>query len=196
MLNVRKIREDLGRARACLKRGEIPRSLYLVITALKETGGTPPMDLRGDFRETIQAFTKDEEFRKEYPVPLTYQPGSERDLCNQLIQIYKALQGQEKQEDYETTLQRKLGLDHCLKEGRVLLAQGKASEADAVFMEGLKNFRNEQAVFSLMAKAHMEAGEYVRALGYIKKGLQYVKDDPVLLELGQICLRKREEMKR
>ena len=195
-MKVRKIREDLGRARACLKRNETPRALYLIVTAFKETGTNPPMDLRGDFRETITALAKDEDFRREYPGPLAYQPGSERELCNLLIKIYKSVQGQEKQEDYETTLQRKLGLDHCLKEGRALLAQGKASEADAVFMDGLKNFRNEQAVFGLMAKAHMDAGEYVRALGYIKKGLSYVKDDPALLELGQICLRKREEMKR
>ena len=195
-MNVRKIREDLGRARACLKRNEMPRALYLIVTAFKETGSNPPMDLRGDFRETITALAKDEDFRREHPGPLAYQPGNEREICNLLIKIYKSAQGQEKPEDYETTLQRKLGLDHCLKEGRALLAQGKASEADAVFMDGLKNFRNEQAVFGLMAKAHMEAGEYVRALGYIKKGLSYVKDDPTLLELGQICLRKREEMKR
>ena len=107
--------------------------------------------------------------------------------------MYKELRGQENQEDYETTLQRKLNLDRCIKEGKLLLNQGKGSEADASFAEALKYYKNEFSVFSMMAKAMLEAGEYVRALGHVRKGLKERPEDAELLQLAEECLRLRAQ---
>ena len=57
-MNPRKIREDLGRAKASANRNELERALSLVLLALKDLGGqSSPMDLRGDFREGINSVT-------------------------------------------------------------------------------------------------------------------------------------------
>lgn len=193
-MNIRKIREDLGRAKTSCMRRDFPRALFLAITALKELGGmSAPADVRGDFREALTVLTSSPEFKKAYSRPVSYQPGAERALLGLFIGLYKEIKGQEDQEDYETTLQRKLNLDRLLKEGRFYLAQGKASEADASFAQALQYVKNETAVFALMAKAMMEAGEYVRALGHIRNGLKVKPQDAELFRLGEECKRLRAE---
>ena len=137
--------------------------------------------------------TSDPQYKKECGQPLSYQPGKERELLIFFIKLYKELRGQENQEDYETTLQRKLNLDRCIKEGKLLLNQGKGSEADASFAEALKYYKNEFSVFSMMAKAMLEAGEYVRALGHVRKGLKERPEDAELLQLAEECLRLRAQ---
>ena len=53
-MNARKVREDLGRAKACCARRDTERALFLTISALKELGGqSAPLDLRGDFRAAV-----------------------------------------------------------------------------------------------------------------------------------------------
>lgn len=193
-MNARKIRENLGRAKASCQRRDFPRAVYLTIAAFKELGGqTAPTDLRGDFRNALTVLTSDPQYKKECGQPLSYQPGKERELLIFFIKLYKELRGQENQEDYETTLQRKLNLDRCIKEGKLLLSQGKGSEADASFAEALKYYKNEFSVFSMMAKAMLEAGEYVRALGHVRKGLKERPEDAELLQLAEECLRLRAQ---
>lgn len=193
-MNARKIRENLGRAKASCQRRDFPRAVYLTIAAFKELGGqTAPTDLRGDFRNALTVLTSDPQYKKECGQPLSYQPGKEREMLIFFIKLYKELRGQENQEDYETTLQRKLNLDRCIKKGKLLLNQGKGSEADASFAEALKYYKNEFSVFSMMAKAMLEAGEYVRALGHVRKGLKERPEDAELLQLAEECLRLRAQ---
>lgn len=196
-MNARKIREDLGRVKTSCQRGDLPRAIYLTISSFKELGGqSAPTDLRGDFRTALSALTSDPQYKKECGQALTYQPGKERELLTFFINLYKELQGQENQEDYETTLQRKINLDRCLRDGKLFLKQGKPSEADTCFAEALKYYKNEFAAFSIMARAMLEAGEYVRALGHVRRGLKERSDDADLRQLAQECLRLRAEANR
>lgn len=193
-MNIRKIREDLGRVKTSCMRHDFPRALFLTIAALKELGGmSAPPDVRGDFRDALAVLTSTAEFKKAYSRPVSYQPGAERALLGLFVGLYKELKGQEDQEDYETTLQRKLNLDRFLKEGKLYLTQGKASEADASFAQALKYVKNETSVFAMMAKAMMDAGEYVRALGHVRNGLKVKPQDAELSRLGEECTRLRAE---
>ena len=67
------------------------------------------------------------------------------------------------------------------------------TRADASFAEALKYYKNEFSVFSMMAKAMLEAGEYVRALGHVRKGLKERPEDAELLQLAEECLRLRAQ---
>ena len=193
-MNIRKIREDLGRAKASCQRRDFPRAIFLTITALRELGGhTAPTDLRGDIRTVLEVLTKDPQYKKECGTPVGYQPGKERELLIFFVKLYKKLQGQEDQEDYEATLQRKLRLDRAIREGKNLLAQKRATEADACFSEGLSHCRTEFAAYSMIAKALLEAGEYVRALGHLRNGLKLHPDDPQMNALAEECLRLRAQ---
>lgn len=195
-MNSRKVREDLGRVRTCVQRRDFPRALYLFCLALKEIGSqAAPADLRGDIRTALTDICADPIYKKEFSQPLSYAPGREKDLLVFLSKFYKQLQGAEEKEDYETTLQRKLNLDRAFSDGKSFLAQGKASEADDCFNEGLKYYKNEFAIFSMMAKAMMEASEYARALGYIKKGLAERPDSTDLRQLADECARLRSARK-
>lgn len=193
-MNIRKIREDLGRVKTCVQRRDYPRAVFLFTTALRELGGqTAPMDVRGDFRDALAALCADPVYKKDFNRPLAYQPGKEREFLAFFNKFYKQIMGQEEQEDYEATLQRKLSLDHCISDGRRFLAEGKVQEADTCFTEGYKYCKNEIAAFAMMARAMLEAGEYVRALGHVRKGLTQRQDDPELRRLAEECLRLRAE---
>lgn len=191
-MNIRKIREDLGKSRTCVQRRDFARAIYLFCGALKELGAqAAPMDLRGDFRTALTDLCADPIYKKEFSQPLCYQPGKEKELLVFFTKFYKKIMGTEDQEDYETTLQRKLNLDRCINDGKTFLAQGKPSDADDCFLEGLKFYKNEIAAFGMMAKAMMDAGEYVRALGYLRKGLAEQQDNQDLRQLADECTRKR-----
>lgn len=193
-MNIRKIREDLGRARTCVQRRDYPRAVFLLTSALRELGGqAAPMDLRGDFRTTLADICADPVYKKEYSQAVAYQPGKERELLAFFNRFYKQIMGQEEQEDYEATLQRKLNLDRCISDGRRFLSERKIPEADACFTEAFKYYKNEFAAYSMVAKALLEAGEYVRALGHVRKGLGERPEDADLRRIAEECLRLRAQ---
>lgn len=193
-MNPRKIREDLGRARTCVQRRDIIRAIYLLCLSLKDLGGqSTPTPVRGDFRTAINEICADPEFKKIQPQPVAFQVGKERELLVFFNKIYKQLRGTEEKEDYETTLQRKINLDRCINNGKAFLNQGKPTEADECFTEAMKYYRNEVAAFAIMARAMLDAGHPVRALGYAKKGLKEKPDDEGLKTLAVECSRLREQ---
>lgn len=151
------------------------------------------MDLRGDFRTALGEICSDPVYKKEYPNPIAYQPGRERDLLIFFNKFYKQLMGAEDKEDYEATLQRKLSLDRCLNDGKAFLKQGDPSEADNSFSEAFKYYKNEFAIYGMMAKAMLEAGHAARALGYVRKGLAERPDDADLARLAQECAKQRAQ---
>lgn len=193
-MNIRKIREDLGKVRTCIQRRDYPRAIFLFCDAIKDLGGqTAPMDLRGDIRTALADLCANPVYKKDNPQPLSYQPGKERDLLIFFNKFYKSLKGAEDQEDYEATLQRKLNLDRCISNGKSFISQGKLSEADDCFNEALKYYKNEIAAFAMMARAMMDASQYVRALGYVRKGLQQNPENDDLKRLAEECARLRAQ---
>lgn len=191
-MNARKIREDLGRVRTCIQRKDFPRALYLLNISLKELGGQPaPLPLRGDFRSAISEICNHNVYRKHYSQPLAYQPGKEKELLAFFTRFYNQIMGKEEEEDYETALQRKLNLDRCFNNGKVFVSQGKLTEADECFNEAFNYYKNELAIFNMIAKTFMDAGQYVRALSYVRKGLKEKPDDPALLKMAEDCSQKR-----
>lgn len=191
-MNARKIREDLGRVKTCIQRRDFPRALYLLNISLKDLGGQPaPMPLRGDFRIAITEICSHNIYRKNYSQPLAYQPGKERELLVFFTKFYNQIMGKEEEEDYETALQRKLNLDRCFNNGKVFVNEGKLAEAEECFNEAFNYYKNELVIFNLIAKTFMDAGQYVRALGYIRKGLKEKPEDPGLTKLAEECAQKR-----
>ena len=191
-MNSRKIREDLGRARASSARRDPIRALYLTISALKDLGGQPaPTDLRGDLRTTVGALAADPDLKDHLPAGLGYQPGNEKDLLQILANAYQGVKGNADQEDYETTLQRKLNIDRNLRDGKKFLSEGRASDADACFAEAMKFYKDELAIFATMATAMINAGEYVRALGHIRNGLKEDPQNAELIHMANECIRLR-----
>lgn len=191
-MNTRKIREDLGRIRTSIQRRDYPRAVQHLCFALKELGGqTAPLDLRGDFRTGLADICANPVYKKTNPQPMLYQPGKEKDLYSFFRAFYAALVGEEEEEDYESTLERKLNLDRCINNGKAFITQAKFTEADDCFAEALKYYKDEIAAFAIMAKAMMEAEQYVRALGYIRKGLEKSPNNVELNKLSIQCNRQR-----
>ena len=192
-MNARKIREDLGRAKACCSRHDSERALFLTISALKELGGqSAPLDLRGDFRTAFAELAADPDLKAAGVPALAYSPGAEKEVLQQLSQVYRTLKGQEKEEEYQSALQRKLSLDHSFSDGKKFLSAGKPTEADACFVEALKHYKDEKAIFGMMARAMMDAGEYVRAIGHARNGLKELPNDAELTRIIEECTRLRQ----
>ena len=192
-MNARKIREDLGRAKACCSRHDTERALFLTISALKELGGqSAPLDLRGDFRTAFAELAADPDLKAAGVPALAYSPGAEKEVLQQLSLVYRTLKGQEKEEEYQSALQRKLSLDHSFSDGKKFLSAGKPTEADACFVEALKHYKDEKAIFGMMARAMMDAGEYVRAMGHARNGLKELPNDAELTRIIEECTRLRQ----
>ncbi|MDR1658936.1 MAG: hypothetical protein LBR94_01170 [Desulfovibrio sp.] len=191
-MNARNVREYLVKARTTSKRGELTRSLNFMVSAFKALEGQPaPTDLRGDIRDALADLNADPNFKNAAGAPVTYQSGQERSLLNFFIRLSNATLELEDQEDHEAALKRKLNLDRCLKDGKKFLQEGKPAEADQCFMDAYKFYKNESAFFVIIAKALVEAGEYVRALGHIRKGLKINPSDDELARLAEECARLR-----
>jgi tetratricopeptide (TPR) repeat protein len=191
-MNARNVREYLAKARTASKRGELARSLNFMVSAFKSLEGqSAPTDLRGDIRDALADLNADPDFKNAAGAPATYQPGQERALLNFFIRLSNSLLCLEAQEDHEAALKRKLNLDRCLKDGRKFLQEGRPAEADQCFMDAYKFYKNEFVFFTLIARALMEAGEYVRALGHVRQGLKINPDDEGLSGLAEECARLR-----
>lgn len=191
-MNGRKIHEDLGRAKTSMKRQDVSRALYLTISALRELGSSPaPTDTRADFREVIGDIGNDPKFKAFNNGPIFYQPGKEREILSRLIKFYNASRTAVDEENYETALTRKLNLDHALRDGKKFLAQGKVNEAELCFADARKFFKDEIAMFAVIAREFMAVGEYVRALGQLREGLKIKPTDGCLLRLSDECTRLR-----
>ena len=156
-MNARKIREDLGRAKACCSRHDSERALFLTISALKELGGqSAPLDLRGDFRTAFAELAADPDLKAAGVPALAYSPGAEKEVLQQLSLVYRTLKGQ------------------------------------ACFVEALKHYKDEKAIFGMMARAMMDAGEYVRAMGHARNGLKELPNDAELTRIIEECTRLRQ----
>lgn len=191
-MNPRKIREDLGRIRTCIQRRDYMRAVQLFIRSLKDLGGQQaPIDLRGDFRTALADLCGDALYKKNFEQPLAWQPGKEKEILAVFEKLNTRLTGQAEDEDYDTALQRKINLDRCINDGKAFLSQGKPSDADDCFAEAIKYYRDEIMAFGMMARAMMDAGEYVRALGYVRMGLKEQPKNPDLLKLGDECQKLR-----
>lgn len=192
-MNARKIRENLGRIKPCCKRGEADRALFLFMSALKELGGqTAPLDMRGDFRNGLADVLVLPKIKALAGPSLTYTPGSERELLQHCATVYRAMLDLVDDEEYEVALQRKLNIDRAFKDGKKFLREGKSSEADACFAEAMKYYKDEHAIFGMMARAMLDAGEPVRALGHVRAGLKRRPNDPALQSLLVQCAAMRK----
>lgn len=190
-MDMRKIRENLGRIKVYYLKGETLRALGAAIMALKDVvraGGTPPVDVRGPLREGVQLLARDKDVKRLAQGPFMYQPGQERALLLTLASLYKQLEEEAGHESREAAFARKQQLDQALGVGQRLLAQAKVSEADAAFQEALTHYRDEHRVFQLIGKSLLDAGQPRRALSYLKKAVEAEPDNAVARGLLEAAL--------
>ena len=193
-MNIRTIRENLGRSKTCCQRREFQQGLFLVISALRDLGGLrAPTDIRQDFRDAISMVCSASEFKTLRPTPIIYTAGKERDILAQLIKIYQMYVNSKNSETYEEAAARKLKIDHALRNGKNCLSRGNLQDADRCFGEAIQNYRDEIALFSVIAKEYMALKEYGRALGYLREGVKRAPKDTNLLRLADECLRLRQD---
>lgn len=193
-MNVRKIREDLGRIQPSCQRRDFNHALVLLINSLKDLGGQrAPLDIRQDFRDALTTICSDPIFKGVYATPIIYAPGKEREILGILVKVYQTIVGQAEQETFEEAAARKLKIDHALRDAKNFLAKGLVSEADQFFGEAIKNYRDENALFAVIAREFMGVKEYARAQGYLKFGLKKAPNDPLLLSLAMECQNLRAQ---
>ncbi len=192
-MNAKSVRENLGRAKTYYQRKDLPRALASMVVAIREIGtAQAPTDIRSLLREVVQILSRDATIKDTLKAPLIYQPGQEKNLLAPLAKVYQSLRSTEGQEDHKTALNRKLKIDENLNYGIKALEQKKVSEADAFFGEALKYYKTEHAVFTMIAKALMAAGEFRRAYPYLKRGVEVAPNNIATKELMAECLRQRQ----
>ena len=131
-MDMRGIKEQLGRIKPYYLKNEIVRALGCAVLGLKGTvqlGVSPSTELRGLIREGVQLLMRDETIKTRLKAPLVYQPGQERQILSQLASVYMELVEEAGREDWDAAFARKQKLDQSLNLGLRLLAQeiGRAS---------------------------------------------------------------------
>ena len=193
-MNIRKIREDLGKVRTSCQRRNIDNALALVISSLKAIGSQqPPTEIRSALREAIGTIAGDPAFKAVSSAPLVYQPGKEPALLAHLLSVRKTHDDVKNKEDYETALNRKLAIDHALRDGRTFLSRGRVAEAEECFVRAEDNVHDETDLFAMIARAYMQAGELNRAIGHLRTGLKLAPADAGLRELAETCLKLKQQ---
>ena len=79
-MDMRGIKEQLGRIKPYYLKNEIVRALGCAVLGLKGTvqlGVSPSTELRGLIREGVQLLMRDETIKTRLKAPLVYQPGQE-----------------------------------------------------------------------------------------------------------------------
>ena len=193
-MDMRGIKEQLGRIKPYYLKNEIVRALGCAVLGLKGTvqlGVSPSTELRGLIREGVQLLMRDETIKTRLKAPLVYQPGQERQILSQLASVYKELVEEAGREDWDAAFARKQKLDQSLNLGLRLLAQGHATEADAAFSEAVTCCKDEFRLYGIIGKALVEAGEARRAAPYIKKGQEVLPQDAELAALQAAVIRAK-----
>jgi len=196
-MNIRQIRENLGRVRTSFQRNDMLRALSCFIAGLQALGGSaPPTDIRGDIRESLQFLVRDQQVKALLPDgQCSYTPGQEKELLALFTKIHDQLKEAAETEGRESALARKIKLDQAYNAGKKLLEQGKVSEADASFSEAVLAYKDEHRLFYMIAGLLVDANEVVRAGPYLKKGLEALPGDPALMELLERARLLRQAMK-
>ena len=193
-MNIRKIREDLGKVHTSCQRRDMDHALALVISSLKAIGSQqPPTEIRSALREAIATIASDPAYKEVSSTPLVYQPGKEAALLTLLLSVRKTHDDVKSKEDYETALNRKLAIDHALRDGRTFLSRGRVTEAEECFERAEGNFHDETDLFAMIARAYLQVGELNRAIGHLRKGLKLAPANAGLRELADTCLRLKQQ---
>lgn len=196
-MNIRQIRENLGRVKASFLRNENLRALSCFVAAMKELGNNAPAtDLKGDIREAVQYLMRDTQIKALLPAGLSgYAPGQEKSLLLLFTKILERLTEAEGTETSEAALERKIKIDQAYNAGVKHLGQGRVSEADASFAEAASLCKDEYRLFHMIASALLDAGEVVRAGPYLKRGMEALPGNPDLTALLERARVLRQAMK-
>ena len=196
-MNIRQIRENLGRVRTSFQRNETVRALSFFVAGLQELGdNAPPTDVRGDIRDAVALLVRDEQVKALLPSGQHgYTPGQEKELRALFTKIHDQLKEAAETESREAALARKVKIDQAYNAGKKLLEQGKVSEADASFAEAVLAYKDEHRLFYMIAGLLVDAKEVVRAGPYLKKGLEALPGDPELMALLERARVLRQAMK-
>ncbi len=193
-MNVREIKELLSRAKLSASRNDYQKAIAAVYTALRKLGqNSLPMDLRSILRETIQILARNENVTCHIQTQLIYQPGQETTLLANIARIYKGIT-QETEEESSVALERKLKLDRTFNQAIKFLAQNRVSDADTLFTECLKYYKDEHAIFSMIGKALLDAQEIRRAYPYLKRGIDAAPNNEHIQKLFAECERLRAQL--
>ncbi len=179
-MDMRQVREHLGRVKPYYLKNETLRALTALITGLKGALTLPggiSTAVRAPLREAVQFMARDEMVKKRLPAQLMYQQGQERQLLGLLVRLHQDIEAELNSEDYETASQRKQQLDHALNQGLRSLESGRVSEADEYFHQAVGFYRDEHRVFFYIGKSLIEANAPKRAIPYLRKGLEAVPED-------------------
>lgn len=177
---------NLARVKSYYNKGNSLEALNSIVAALDEIVKVHPSkistSIKSSLREASQLVARDKVITEGLSAPIIYKAGEERNLHILLVSIQnKLINGPE--ESREEAKARKMKIDKAYMLGVRLLQANKISEADQVFHEAIKFYKDEFRLFTLIINALMSAGQNVRARGYIKKALEIYPDSKDLLEL-------------
>ncbi|CCO23931.1 tetratricopeptide repeat protein [Maridesulfovibrio hydrothermalis] len=171
------------------------QSVYdAILTMLK---GSLMKAEKTEFRElldsTVHVLNSDKKLREDYPLIINYTHGEEKALLEVMREILQELQKNVSAGAQELLKAMEKRKASELEKGQALIEANKISEAQKLFNNLIKEFKDDTELRADIADKFIKSGLYDDALGYLEEAL---KNDPNAIFLYNrigIVLRKMKD---
>lgn len=140
--------------------------------------------------KAVFVLDSDPNFRQLVPLKITYVPGEEKPLLDDLHKVLAELQDTAVDNAKEAMEAMRLKRENDLARGKRLIDEQKFDEAGVYFKEMLVKYADDPDIKAEIGELFLEAARYVEAYEYLSMALQEAPDSIHLYNRVGIALRK------
>ncbi len=187
--------DNLSRVRLYYMRADLPRALNFLITGMhacvKANMKVPPAT-KTLLRDAVNTLGQDKELVVYLGKEISYSSGNEKAQLLIFETARNSMLGIKSVETKDEMRARKMRIDKAYNLGLKYLAANKVSEADHAFGEAINDYKDETQLYVLIGKALCNAGQYVRAMPYVKKAFELLPNSDDVKELVLLIKNNRK----
>lgn len=195
MSEIAKARSKLSSVSTLLKKKKFLVALMSIQDALTIYLKTPLLkhekqDFQKKLQDAVYLLKINKEFVQQYPIPIEYTEGKEKELWENLKEAIKELQASSIEEAKKQLEELEKLKSRELEKGRKHLKDKEYAEAEKVFKRLIKTFKEDTDLKLTISDIYMDEGLVEQALKYLKDAYKNDPDAIYLLNKMGITLRR------
>lgn len=186
------VREHIARAKFCLQRGDVLRSLRSLAQALSslvgaQIVGRERIEIGILLEEAVRLLMENDALKRAVPGGIVYKKGHERELAIQFTRMADALEVIMEKARLEERRRQLAELDGYVLAGQAELDKKEPLEARRFFRRAVELYGDEPGLFLDVGTRLMLAGLPAEAVEYLQKGMETAPTDPRSYRLLAEC---------
>lgn len=190
-----KARQQLSMIRTYLRQGKPQPAVQALHSTVQTILKTPLMKSERDeferlLEDAIYNLTADPGIKKISPLQISYEPGKERQLLEDMHSLLEAFDGtiRDEAQEYLRMMEERRG--NLLKQGEELLATRQKDEADKIFHILATDYKDDSSLLGQIGELYLKAGCYEEAIIYLENALEMSPELAHLYNQIGMALRK------